>query len=64
MAGEEVDEKGKDVRFGVSAQLYGYLGWLVRNTTLGRTENEVAKQILTETVSKMRDESYRDRDRT
>lgn len=44
-----------------SAQLYGYLGWLAKNTALGRSENEVAEQILTETLSKMRGESYRDR---
>ena len=52
---------GGEVRFMASAQLYDYLGWLSKNTTLGRSENEVAKQILTDTLSKMRGESYRDR---
>lgn len=61
MADADEEEKGREVRFGVSAQLYSYLGWLVKNTTLGRSENEIAKQILTETLSKMRGESYRDR---
>jgi hypothetical protein len=55
------DKGGGEVRFMASAQLYGYLGWLAKNTALGRSENEVAKQILTETLSKMRGESYRDR---
>lgn len=55
------DERGKELRFGVNARTYGYLGWLVKNTTLGRTENEVAKQVLADTLSKMSGESYRDR---
>jgi len=37
------------------------LGWLVRNTLLGKTENEVAKQLLTTKLAEMRQEDYRDR---
>ena len=56
-------DKPNEVRFAVSAQLHKYLGWLVRNTVLGKTENEVARQILTQRVAEMRHESYRDHDR-
>jgi hypothetical protein len=58
---EEDEGKGGELRFGVNARAYSYLGWLVKNTTLGRTENEVAKQVLADTLSKMSGESYRDR---
>lgn len=54
------DVKG-EVRFTVSAQLYGYLEWLAKNTVLGKTENEVAKQVLTQRLTEMRSETYRDR---
>jgi hypothetical protein len=53
-----------DIRFTVSPQQYAYLGWLVRNTVLGRTENEVAKQILTQRLSEMRQEIYQDGQRS
>jgi hypothetical protein len=57
------DETGKcgEVRFTTSPQLWKYLGWLVQNTLLGKTENEVAKQLLTTKLSEMRQEDYRDR---
>ena len=55
------EDSGGEIRFSASTQLYDYLGWLAMNTTLGKTENEVAKQLLTETLSKMRGESYKDR---
>ena len=52
-----------EVRFGVSPAHYAYLGWLVDNTVLGRTENEVAKQRLTQRLMEMRRENYRDGER-
>ena len=55
----EEPEKG-EIRFTVSAPLHTYLGWLVRNTVLGRTENDVARQILTQRLSEMRQEDFRD----
>jgi len=54
------DVKG-EVRFTVSAQLYSYLEWLSKNTVLGKTENEVAKQVLTQRLTEMRTETYQDR---
>ncbi|HEX4055939.1 MAG TPA: hypothetical protein VHX86_16875 [Tepidisphaeraceae bacterium] len=59
----EEPENG-DVRFTVSANHYAYLSWLVRNTVLGRSENEVAKQILTQRLTEMRQEDYRDRQKS
>ena len=50
-----------EIRFTVSAQLYGYLEWLSKNTVLGKTENEVARQVLTQRLTEMREEKYRDR---
>jgi hypothetical protein len=52
-------DKG-EVRFTTSGHLWKYLGWLSRNTVLGKTENEVAKQVLTDSLAKMRQEDYRD----
>ena len=44
----------------LSSQLWKYLGWLARTTLLGRNENEVARQVLTEKLAEMRQEDYRD----
>jgi hypothetical protein len=41
-------------------QVWRYLGWLSRNTLLGKTEQEVAKQLLTNKLAEMRQEDYRD----
>jgi hypothetical protein len=54
-------ERGGEVRFTPSPNQWAYLGWLVRNTLLGKTENEVAKQLLTTKLAEMRQEDYRDR---
>lgn len=55
------DEPDKaELRFTVSGPLFAYLGWLVSNTVLGRTENDVARQILTQRLSEMRQEDFRD----
>ncbi len=60
-----VDELEKsELRFTVSRPLFAYLGWLVRNTVLGRTENDVARQILTQRLSEMRQEDFRDGQRS
>jgi hypothetical protein len=60
MADGDADEKAGEVRFTPSVPLWKYLGWLSRNTLLGRTENDVARQILTERLATMRQEDYRD----
>jgi hypothetical protein len=59
MAEDHETEKA-EIRFSVSANLWRYLGWLARNTVHGRNENEVARQILTQRLSEMRQEDYRD----
>ena len=55
------DEGKGDIRFTVSAPLFGYLRWLSKNTVLGKSENEVAKQVLTDRLTRMRKEDYRDK---
>jgi hypothetical protein len=60
MADDPETEKQPDIRFTPSAQLWNYLGWLARNTLLGRTENEVARLVLTDKLTEMRQEDYRD----
>lgn len=54
------DEKGEQVRFTAPPQAWKYLGWLMRNSVLGRTENEVARQLLIEKLAEMRQENYND----
>ena len=60
--GEEMtpDRKREDIRFTVSPANHTYLGWLVKNTVLGNSENEVAKHLLTRRLAEMRQEDYRD----
>jgi hypothetical protein len=60
MADETETEKAGEVRFTPSPQMWKYLGWLARNTLLGRNEHEVAKQILTSKLTEMRQEKYED----
>jgi hypothetical protein len=60
MIDDPEQEKGGEIRFTVSAPLWKYLGWLARSTLLGRNENEVARQVLTERLAVMRQEDYRD----
>lgn len=57
-------EKGEIVRFTAPPQMWKYLGWLSRHTLLGKTEHEVARQILISKLSQMRGEEYRDPDKT
>jgi hypothetical protein len=61
MAEETVPEKGGEaMRLVLSSQVWNYLGWLARNTVLGKDEKEVAKQVLTDRLAEMRQEDYRD----
>jgi hypothetical protein len=59
---EETDDgkSGEQVRFTAAPQVWKYLGWLARNTVLGKSEHEVAKQLLIEKLAEMRQEDYRD----
>jgi hypothetical protein len=59
MTEETESEKGEQVRFMTSPQIWKYLGWLSRNTLLGKTEHEVARQILATKLSKMKRKKYR-----
>ena len=63
-AQEVEQEKGDQVRFTASPQMWKYLGWLARNTVLGKTGNEVAKQVLAAKLSEMRQEEYKDPEKT
>jgi len=56
---DDKDEKG-EVRFTASPQLWKYLGWLARNTVLGRNEHEVARQVLAAKLTEMRKDEYKD----
>jgi len=51
--GAEAD-KGEQVRFTVSPQVWKYLEWLSKNTLLGATEHMVARQLLIPKLSKMK----------
>jgi hypothetical protein len=64
MADDPEKEKASEVRFVPSPQLWKYLGWLARNTLLGKNEHEVAKQILTSKLTEMRREEYHDPEKT
>ena len=44
----------------VSQNLYDYLGWLSKNTLLGRDEKEVARHVLTIALTKMKLDGYRE----
>jgi hypothetical protein len=61
---EPEDGKGEQVRFTAGPQVWKYLGWLARNTVLGKNEHEVAKQLLVEKLAQMRQEDYRDPSKT
>ena len=52
--------KKNDIRFTVNQTAANYLQWLVENTTLGKTPNEIAKQVLIQRLSEMRGEDFRE----
>jgi hypothetical protein len=64
MTEESEKQSPSEVRFTPSPELWKYLGWLARNTVLGRTENDVAKQVLAAKLSEMRKEDYKDPQKT
>ena len=47
-----------EIRWTASPRQYAYLSWLVRETGLGRSENEVAKYLLTQKIQEMRLSNY------
>jgi hypothetical protein len=52
MADEPEVEEVKEVRFLPPPNVWKYLGWLARNTLLGKTEQEVARQVLINNLPK------------
>ena len=60
MADDSDDEKISDIRFTPPPQVWKYLGWLARHTLLGKTEQEVARQVLINKLAEMRREDYQD----
>jgi hypothetical protein len=60
MADEEDSDKPQEIRFMPPPQVWKYLGWLSRHTLLGKTEQEVARQVLIMKLSELRQESYKD----
>jgi hypothetical protein len=48
----------KPLRMSISGPLYDYLGWLTRNTLLGKSENDVATYLLTQRLEQMRQGNY------
>jgi hypothetical protein len=50
----------REFRWQMSERQWAYLGWLVRNTGLGRTEKDVAQYLLTQKIQEMRRLDYRE----
>ena len=44
----------REFRWQMSERQWAYLGWLVRNTGLGRTEKDVAQYLLNQKIQEMR----------
>jgi len=60
VAGAPKKPRTKPLRMTVSVQLHAYLGWLSRNTLLGKSENDVAAYLLTQRLEQMRQAAYRE----
>lgn len=60
MAEETESEKPQEIRFMPPPQVWKYLNWLSRHTLLGKTEQEVARQLLITKLAEMRQENYKD----
>jgi hypothetical protein len=44
----------REFRWQLSERQWAYLGWLVKNTGLGRTEKDVAQYLLNQKIQEMR----------
>ena len=60
MSSSSQEEKDGEVRFSVNGQTLAYLNWLARHTTLGKGPNDVARQLLIQRLSEMRQENFKD----
>jgi len=50
----------KPLRIAVSQELRDYLGWLSRNTLLGKADTDVASYLLTQKLQEMRRGKYKE----
>ena len=48
----------REFRWQLSERQWAYLGWLVNNTALGRTEKDVAQYLLNQKIQEMRLGNY------
>ena len=48
----------REFRWQLSERQWTYLGWLVKNTALGRTEKDVAQYLLSQKIQEMRLAKY------
>jgi hypothetical protein len=48
----------REFRWQMSERQWAYLQWLVKNTSLGRTEKDVAQYLLTQKIQEMRLAQY------
>ena len=48
----------REFRWKLSARQWAYLGWLVRNTALGRSETDIAQYLLNQKIQEMRLGNY------
>ena len=60
MAGAPKKPKTKPLRIAVSQELRDYLGWLSRNTLLGKADTDVASFLLTQKLQEMRRAGYQE----
>ena len=60
MAGAPKKVGTKLIRMRISGPQYEFLGWLTRNTLLGKSENDVAAYLLTQRLEQMRQGGYRE----
>jgi hypothetical protein len=52
--------KTKPLRIAISQELRDYLGWLSRNTLLGKGDTDVASYLLTQKLQEMRLKKYQE----
>lgn len=58
--GAPTKPKTKPLRVAVSQELRDYLGWLSRNTLLGKADTDVASYLLTQKLQEMRLSKYQE----
>lgn len=56
--GAPAKPKTKPLRLAISQELRDYLGWLSRNTLLGKADTDVASYLLTQKLQEMRLAKY------